>query len=115
MTRFAAGLLLAAQFITLPLLAQPNQSSQSNERAEIAELRAQLAILTARLDQLEQREARQTAVEQMPEAQASQAPSGSAASWPDRVRLSGDLRYRYETINDDASRGRNWRGQSDLW
>lgn len=95
MTRLSAGLLLAA-LCTAPVHAQDARDD------EIAELRAQLAALTARLDQLEQRDATVAVAEPLPEPAA-----GAVAEWPNRVRLSGDLRYRHETINDDASTERN--------
>lgn len=66
----------------IPLCLAAGQALAQNDEA--AELRAEIDALRARLDAIE-------------------APAGSSRS----LDFSGDLRYRHETINDDASAERN--------
>ncbi len=70
--------------------------------AEIAELKATLALLVQRVDQLaaENADLRQSA-RQTTEAVAAVQDSRASASWPERIKLKGDFRYRFE--NDDVS------------
>jgi len=58
--------------------------AQQSQPSSTAELRAEIDALRARLDQLDETTAERN-----------------------RIEFSGDLRYRHETINDDAAPGRN--------
>lgn len=88
-----------------PVLSQPAPSE------EIAAIRAQIAQLVARLDRLEGGAA---AAPGGPPADASNGSAAGAAAVVDvdaaderRISLSGDFRYRHETINDEAFPERN--------
>lgn len=72
-------------------------SAQAPTAAEIAELRVQVTALMARLEQLEDQTGSAPPPPPPP-----LAPAPVAASWTDDVRFAGDLRYRHESINDDA-------------
>jgi hypothetical protein len=79
--------------------------AQGAPSPEIAALRAEIAALTARLDRLEQ----QQTSDRSAEAPAAAAPAPAAAvarNTPPAdsavLKFSGDLRYRHETVNDDA-------------
>jgi hypothetical protein len=75
--------------------------AQTDTAAEIAALRGQIEALMARLERLEQSAV--TAADSSTTAlDVPIPPAEPASSWTDRVRLSGDLRYRHETINDDS-------------
>jgi hypothetical protein len=65
------------------------------DETAISELRAQIAALTSRLDELEKAgvEAREEVV--------AVRDSTSKMAWTEKIRLTGDLRYRYENIDDD--------------
>ncbi len=102
---------ILAGFLTLSLVAISPLYAQTDQTEEIAELRAQLALLADRLARIEESNAqplrrkeadvekREVEVEQVAVTPASQrAPS----LWADSVRLSGDFRYRHETIDDAA-------------
>ncbi len=97
--RNATFVALLALFLTLPTAA----AGQRGGAAEIAALRAELAALTQRLDRLE-RAASEVA---SPEEQAPQAaprvvePRAETAAVAG-VRFSGDLRYRHESIDEEA-------------
>lgn len=97
--RLGPGLL----FLLCPLLGY----AAATEEDTIAALQAQVAALTERLEALE---ARRTVPIQDYEAPAPAAPQASAPGWTDRIKLSGDFRYRHESIDaefDDGSRHRN--------
>ncbi len=81
-----AALLLAS---STPVLAQADADS-------IAELRAQIAALSNRLDQLERENTRLSAQT------SASGSSSSASSWADRISISGDMRPRFEHIDDGA-------------
>ena len=81
---------------------------------EIQELRAQLALLSQRLEDLaaenaELRQAQDASASALAEVQttvtevASAATPAAGESWPDRIRLDGDFRYRYERIDPEGS------------
>ncbi|MBT8078010.1 MAG: putative porin [Gammaproteobacteria bacterium] len=86
--------------------------------AEFDELRAQLAAVSQRLEELAAENAALKNV-QAENANAVAAvqnrvadvgiPAAKAASWTDRIRMDGDFRYRYETIDveDSSMRRRN--------
>jgi hypothetical protein len=78
--------------------------AQGGTSAEIAAIRAEIAVLMQRLDRLEQGDAG-SAPSVQPEAQLAQRVVAleQAAGVSDRIELSGDFRYRHESINDDAS------------
>ena len=76
---------------------------------EFALLREQLAAVSARLDELEAENSElraaqkqtDTTVSQV-EASVAEIPTGTA-SWADRIKLDGDFRYRYETIDVEGA------------
>ena len=79
---------------------------------EIAELRRQLVLVSQRLDELAEENARLKAA-QDETATAVTAVSNSIAdipgggeTWPDRIRMDGDFRYRFETIDVEGSEKR---------
>ena len=86
--------------------------------AEFAELRAQLAAVSQRLEELAaENAALRNAQAENASAVATvqsnvadvQAAATKSESWPDRIRMDGDFRYRYETIDveDSSMRRRN--------
>src|SRR5262245_55744703 len=84
--------------------------AQPNASLEIAAIRAEIAALSARLERLEQTTA--LGVAAPTPAPATPAPSAGApvaleprvaAAVGPNVRLSGDLRYRHEAINEEGS------------
>lgn len=79
-------------------LASAVSMAQAATAQEIAELRAQVAALIARLDALESES--QSTPRPAPTVAATALPA--TRSWADTVRWAGDLRYRRETIDDDA-------------
>jgi hypothetical protein len=103
--------LFATAVITLLGVLSP-AAGQSGASAEIAAIRAEIAALTARLDRMEQA-APPTGI-----AAAAPAPATSAqtpriveprvaAAVPANVRFSGDLRYRHESIDEEAETDRH--------
>ena len=100
------------------LLGSTTVSAQVDE-AELQALRDQVRLLTERLDELE----RQNAQAQQTDAQAAQHAVAkaeaaeqkaieveeqvAAMSWAERIRWSGDFRYRYENIEQDGRDPRN--------
>lgn len=76
--------------------------------AEFEQMKAQMATLMQRVTALEQenaelRESTASAVSELKLTRAPvAAPSRSADHWSDRIRLSGDFRYRYEEIDVQA-------------
>ncbi len=92
---------------------------------EIQLLRQQIEMLTKRLDELEQQNKQLTqSVEQSNEQASAKAEEAAeakvdaavteqvdekmaAVSWAERIRWSGDFRYRYENIDEDGKDGRN--------
>jgi hypothetical protein len=89
-----------ACFLCSPLAA----FAQGAADAEIAALRAEIQALTARLDRLEQTQGREAVAAPPPAAASPPAAVAQSASAADAavLRFSGDLRYRHETVNDDA-------------
>lgn len=86
-----AGVVAGSLALARAVAAQPDAS------AEIAAIRAEIAALSARLERLEQSPppAPATQVEARPGETRIAAPAPN-------VRFSGDLRYRHESINEDA-------------
>jgi hypothetical protein len=89
-------------------VAQPGAST------EIAAIRAEIAALTARLDRLEQGSASATSPAPPQAARApTAAPAAASVAEPrvaavaPMVRFSGDLRYRHESINEEAEAERH--------
>jgi hypothetical protein len=96
----AAACVAACIAFATPVLAQPSAS------AEIAAIRAEIAALSARLERLEQATgSAEPAPAAAPAAAAVAAPvvvePRVAAAVGPNVRLSGDLRYRHESINEE--------------
>lgn len=87
------------------LFAVPSLHAQTESREEVAQLRARIALLEERLARIEASVARdveeevEIVVERVVELPP---PSAVAQSWTEALVLDGDLRYRHETINDDA-------------
>jgi putative porin len=84
--------------------------AQGGPSPEIAALRAEIAAMSARLDRLEREQGTLPASASTPSTAAA-APSAptvnvaatpAADSKPPSIRFAGDLRYRHETVNDDA-------------
>lgn len=73
--------------------------AQTTSAADVAALRAQVEILLARVEALEQGVSVSTQIEE--EVMPVPRPE-PAASWTDTVVVSGDLRYRHETINEEG-------------
>jgi hypothetical protein len=86
--------------------------AQPGPGAEIAAIRAEIAALTQRLERLEQVTASASSAERpavaAPPSAAPAAPAASSVAEPrvaavaPMVRFAGDLRYRHESINEDA-------------
>jgi hypothetical protein len=101
-------LMLAVNVVTLPT------AFAAVSDTEIAQLREQLAAVSQRLEQLAAENAElkraqdetATAVADVQtnvaEVQVAQIPAAKE-SWPDRIRLDGDFRYRYESIDPEGS------------
>ena len=91
----------------LILLLRPVTGFAATEEDTIAALQAQVDALTQRLEALESRKAIPI---QDYEAPVAMAPKSSEPGWPDRIKLSGDFRYRHESIDAefaDNTRHRN--------
>jgi hypothetical protein len=100
------------------LLCSTAASAQVSEE-EVQALRDQIEMLTKRLDQLErqnqqtQQESTQAAATSVAKAEAVEEKVATvekqveAMSWAERMRWSGDFRYRYETIGQDGREDRN--------
>jgi hypothetical protein len=95
-------------------LGTPSVSHAAVSDEEFAELRAQLAAVSQRLEELAEenaalRRAQEQAVTEIADVQTSvaevrEAPAPDAGdSWSDRIRLDGDFRYRYESIDAEGS------------
>ncbi|MGE0622699.1 MAG: putative porin [Pseudomonadales bacterium] len=101
---FAASLYLG---LGLLFLLYPSRGLPATQEDTIAALQAQVAALTERLEALESRKAIPI---QDYEAPTPVAPPPSTPGWTDRIKLSGDFRYRHETIDAefaDSDRHRN--------
>jgi hypothetical protein len=85
-------------------------ASASVSDAEFQALKKQLAIITQQLADIEKERAEdkanakaQAAEKAQAAVQAKPAEKVAAASWADRIKLSGDFRYRHEGINAEGS------------
>jgi hypothetical protein len=103
----AAACVAACFAVATPALAQQSAG------AEMAAIRAEIAALSARLDRLEQAGAPAGTASAAAAAPSAAAPATPvvveprvAAAVAPNVRLSGDLRYRHETINEEDQAGR---------
>lgn len=82
--------------------------------AEFEQMKAQMAALMQRVSALEQENAelRESTAHAVSELRLVRtpvaAPSRPADHWSDRIRLSGDFRYRYEEIDIEARDVRSW-------
>ena len=86
-------------------LAAPSLCAQTESEEEIAQLRARIALLEERLARIEASVTGE--VESDLEVEVRRVvevavPPPAARSWTEGLVLDGDLRYRHETINDDA-------------
>ena len=87
------------------LFAVPSLRAQTESQEEIAQLRARIALLEDRLARIEASvtgdigEETELGVERVVEIIPARTPE---PSWTEGLVLDGDLRYRHETINDDA-------------
>ena len=95
-------LLILYCLFAAPIYAQTIQVGPVNVSREIIELKAQIALLADRLAQIEQSAAERLDVEAEQVAIAPPEPS-----WTEKLRLSGDVRYRHESINDNFKDFRN--------
>ena len=90
--------------LVVPLAADAAVSDE-----ELQELRQQLAALSARLDELaaenaELRQAQEESATAISEVETTVAEiPAMGESWPDRIGLDGDFRYRYERIDPEGS------------
>ena len=81
--------------------------------AEFAELREQLAAVSARLEELAAENAELRAEQDQADAAISEVQTtvaeipAASAGWSDRIKLDGDFRYRYESIDVEGSSTRN--------
>ena len=106
---------LGILLLSAPLAAQVDET-------ELQALREQIAALTRRLDELERQNAQatQAPAEAVAKAEAAEQKAAeteqkvtaveqqvAAMSWAERLRWSGDFRYRYETIAQDGREDRN--------
>ena len=103
MRRIFSTLITLGCLVVFPVYAQTDPAQ------EIAELKAQIALLADRLARVEQTTNAQAAAVATPVEQVAVTPprEPAAPSWTDSVRLSGDLRYRHETVDDAAASSRN--------
>lgn len=110
---------LAALTLGGTLLLSSSVFAQAGED-EIAELRAQIELLTRRLDQLEQQnqaleqaQAAAPAQQELIDSRVNEAVSEqmderlAGMEWAERMRWSGDFRYRFEGTEVDGSDSRN--------
>lgn len=106
------------QFSTLVLLGLIAASSSAMAAVsdeEFEQLREQLALMSERLDRLAAENAELREVHAQSQSQAELA--SSAESWPERIKLDGDFRYRYETIDvegDDKRRRNRIRARTNI-
>ena len=71
---------------------------------EIALLKEQLKLLTAKIEQLEKKtESNKEQVKKVAESKT----ESTSSSWPDRIKFSGDFRYREEYIDQENKETRN--------
>ena len=77
---------------------------------EISDMKKQIADMQARLDQMEAQQKKVVAEEVNKAVEKKQAALPDSMKWVENMKISGDLRYRYEGI-DSQSNGK-WRDQS---
>ena len=98
--RYVLSILLVACFLAVTSL-----RAQTEPQGEIAQLKARIALLEERLARIEESVAvdveEEVAVEVDRVVELEPSPP-AAPSWIEGLVLDGDLRYRHETINDDA-------------
>jgi len=79
---------------------------------DLAQMREQLAAVSARLDELEAENAQLRAAQSQAATEISQVQAtvaeipATSESWADRIKLEGDFRYRYESIDKEGSESR---------
>ena len=92
--------------LALGVLISPNANAAVSDE-DFDELRRQLAAVSARLDVIETENAELKASSAQTDVTVAEVQSSvtkaSSADWTDRIRLDGDFRYRYETIDLEGS------------
>ena len=98
------GRLVSTAVLIVQIAVLPAKALAQVDQNEIAQLRAQITALSDRLEQLETDNAEMNiAIEETQE-------SSGSSSWYNKVRITGDLRSRYERLDDDgkdSARNRN--------
>ncbi len=93
------------KIIVLTVLLMLSGGAVATDADELAELKKQLQALQQKVEQLEQKQTQQQRqVDQVKEAQAA-APATAlpeSVQWIENVKISGDLRYRHETIEAEG-------------
>ena len=98
--RYVMSILLASCWLAAPPLC-----AQTESEGETAQLRARIALLEERLARIEASVTGEIAPDLEVEVRRAvevAVPPPAARSWTGGLVLDGDLRYRHETINDDA-------------
>jgi hypothetical protein len=77
---------------------------------DISDMKKQLADLQARIDQMEAQQKKVVAEEVNKAVEQKQAKLSDSMKWVENMKISGDLRYRYEGI--DSQKNNKWSGSS---
>ena len=93
---------LVAAVVAVSIALSGGAVAQPAANAELAAIRAEIAVLMARLERLEQAAAAAAPAAQAAGPAAAPAQARVAPATPTGVRFAGDLRYRHESINEDA-------------
>lgn len=93
---------LVAAVVAVSIALSGGAVAQPAANAELAAIRAEIALLMARLERLEQAAAAAAPAAQAAGPAAAPAQARVAPATPTGVRFAGDLRYRHESINEDA-------------
>ena len=90
------------------LVAMPNAMAEVSDE-DFEQLREQLAMMSQRLDQLAAENVELRQAQDQTQSTIADVEVNATEAWPDRVKLDGDFRYRYETIDveGDSKRRRN--------
>ena len=95
------NILIAICIAVIPVAA----ASASAHDSELAALKAQLNAISQRIAELEQKHA-ETQPPAAPAAVVAPEPAKEVPAWINTIKLSGDLRYRHESIDQDGSEER---------